>query len=104
MTNKESCPFCGKSMGGPKGGYDLNEPCWGCGSIGEHPEFGGHYWPCGTMKCSSIRGDDCYEREIAARDKVLKEALRLLDEQGEADAFLETLARTNAKVRALMEE
>jgi hypothetical protein len=61
------------------------------------------------MKCSSIRGEDCYEREIAAKDKVLKEALRLLDEngrdeQGEVDAFLETLPRTNAKVRALMEE
>jgi hypothetical protein len=48
-------------------------PCWGCGSVGEHPTLGGHYWPCGTMKSSSIRGEQCYEAEIA----ILKERLRL---------------------------
>ena len=40
-------------------------PCWGCGSTGDHPTLGGHYWPCGTMKCASIRGEECYDREIA---------------------------------------
>jgi hypothetical protein len=45
-------------------GYDPNLKCYGCGDTGDHDTLGGHYWPCGTMKCSSIRGELCYEREI----------------------------------------
>jgi hypothetical protein len=40
-------------------------PCYGCGAVGQHPTYGLHYWPCGTMKAGSIRGELCYEREIA---------------------------------------
>lgn len=41
------------------------DKCWACGSEGDHPDLGGHYWPCGTMKCASIRGENCYELEIS---------------------------------------
>ena len=44
----------------------MEDKCWACGSEGNHPEWGAHYWPCGTMKSSSIRGEFCYELEIAA--------------------------------------
>jgi hypothetical protein len=46
-------------------GYNPDLKCYGCGCPGDHDTLGGHYWPCGTMKCSSIRGDLCYEREVA---------------------------------------
>jgi len=48
-------------------------PCWGCGSTGDHPTLGGHYWPCGTMKCASIRGEWCYETELAALKSLVRE-------------------------------
>jgi len=41
-----------------------NYPCPDCGAKGDHPDFGPHYWPCGSMKCASIRGDACYQAEI----------------------------------------
>lgn len=54
-------------------GYD-NSPCPDCGATGSHPEWGAHYWPCGSMKCASIRGEMCYEAELAALKARLAEA------------------------------
>lgn len=50
--------------------------CWACGSIGDHPSLGGHYWPCGTMKCADIRGDVCYETETSRLKELLKAKFR----------------------------
>ncbi len=73
------------------------DKCWaGCGSEGNHPEWGPHYWPCGTMKCSSIRGEACYEREIARKDalieewkEVSKELLNVIKVANDAIQYLE---------------
>lgn len=67
--------------------YD-DTPCWGCGSTGEHPTLGGHYWPCGTMKCATIRGEQCYENEIGN----IKEVIRFCLNSGELpDALVPVL-------------
>lgn len=61
----------------------MNEPiwedkCWGCGRSGDHPVLGPHYWPCETMKSASIRGEACYETEIAALRAQMDEKDNLL--------------------------
>ncbi len=57
-----------------KGG-NVADTCWTrYGSEGNHPDWEPRYWPCGTMKPSSIRGEACYEAKLAIKDKLLKEA------------------------------
>ena len=53
----------------------MADKCWAqCGSEGNHPEWGPHWWPCGTMKSSSIRGEGCYETEIVRKDAWIEKA------------------------------
>ena len=55
------------------------DKCWaGCGSEGAHPEWGNRFWPCGTMKSGSIRGEVCYETELAALKELLRKGVGII--------------------------
>lgn len=45
------------------------DKCPDCGATGNHPNYGPHYWPCGSMRHAAIRGDACYQAEIGRLEK-----------------------------------
>ncbi len=52
--------------------------CPDCGETGDHPYLGHHYWACGSLKRGSMRGEACYERELARKDSWIGKAKSIL--------------------------
>lgn len=73
------------------------DKCWGCGETKSSED--NYSWVCGTMKAGAIRGAICYDRELAAKDALLREAKKLF--QGYLD-YSATRIRFNREAQAFL--